>query len=118
MLRCPSNEWCTGPYNTSGATEIQSLDEFCSKGKLSNIWFLILTTLKIILGLFLNFLCHLYIILLNKAKRSCGNGELAPSCRMCYDKENNTETKNWCGGDCYFDEDLNMCKDAGNCDKL
>ena len=37
MLKCPSNEWCTGPYNTSGATEIQSLDEFCSKGKLSNI---------------------------------------------------------------------------------
>ena len=36
-LKCPSNQWCTGPYNTSGATEIQSLDEFCSKGKLSNI---------------------------------------------------------------------------------
>ena len=51
-LKCPSNQWCTGPYNTSGATEIQSLDEFCSKGKLSNIRY----TIRHFVTLVVNFL--------------------------------------------------------------
>ena len=37
---------------------------------------------------------------------------------MCYNKYNHTDTSKWCGGDCYFDEDLDICKDAGNGVKL
>ena len=117
-LKCPSNQWCTGPYNTSGATEIQSLDEFCSKGKLSNIRYTFCKPILLHLLEISYDVCHLYIVILIKAKRSCGNGGLAPSCQMCYNKYSHTDTSNWCGGDCYFDEDLNICKDAGNGENL
>lgn len=40
---------------------------------------------------------------------TCGNGILSPNCNLC-PKNGDTITNSWCSGNCYYDENDELCK--------